>query len=65
MLNVLGLLVELEPIQVKLLSRICDGPLITTEALQEAGVLAEPEAAPAKVASAPTDSPQGDFFTEE
>lgn len=64
-LNVLGLLVELEPVQAKLLSSVCDGPLITTDALQQAGVLAKPEAAAAKVASAPTDSPQGDFFIEE
>ena len=35
------------------------------DALQQAGVLAKPEAAAAKVASAPTDSPQGDFFIEE
>jgi hypothetical protein len=63
-LNVLGLLVELEAVQAKLLSRVCDGPLITTEALQQAGVLAKPEAGPAKVAPAQTDSQQSDLFTE-
>jgi hypothetical protein len=36
---VLGLLVDLEPAQSKLLERICGGPTISTEQLSVAGVL--------------------------
>lgn len=39
LLNVLGLLVDLEAEQAELLDRICDGPLITLVELQEAGAL--------------------------
>jgi hypothetical protein len=34
--NVLGLLVELEPVQAALLYRLCSGPLIATSALHDA-----------------------------
>jgi hypothetical protein len=37
-INVLGLLVDLEPQAVDLLERICSGPLVTQAALQSAGV---------------------------
>jgi hypothetical protein len=36
-LNVLGLLVDLEPIQAKLLENICSGPMISVEELRSAG----------------------------
>jgi hypothetical protein len=39
LLNVLGLLVDLEPAQSKLLERICGGPTISTKQLSVAGVL--------------------------
>ena len=42
LLNVLGLLVELEPAQANLLEKICAGPMISAEELKEAGVLAGP-----------------------
>ena len=41
-LNVLGLLVELEPMQADLLQRICAGPLISGAELKEAGALEVP-----------------------
>jgi hypothetical protein len=41
-LNVLGLLVELEPKQADLLERICAGPLISGEELRAAGALEVP-----------------------
>ncbi len=41
-LNVLGLLVELEPQQAELLERICSGPLISEEDLKAAGALDVP-----------------------
>lgn len=41
-LNVLGLLVELEPSQAALLDRVCTGPIITFEELRGAGALAKP-----------------------
>jgi hypothetical protein len=41
-LNVLGLLVELEPLQADLLERVCDGPLISGEQLKVAGALEVP-----------------------
>jgi hypothetical protein len=41
-LNVLGLLVELEPKQADLLERICAGPLISGEELKAAGALEVP-----------------------
>jgi hypothetical protein len=40
-LNVLGLLIELEPLQAVLLDKVCAGPLIMTEALRAANVLTE------------------------
>ena len=40
-LSVLGLLVELEPLQAELLNKVCAGPLITTDALRAAGALLE------------------------
>ena len=39
LLNVLGLLVELEPAQADLLERICSGPTISTAELHAAGAL--------------------------
>jgi len=38
-LNVLGLLVELEPVQAELLDRVCSGPLISADDLSAAGAL--------------------------
>jgi len=38
-LNVLGLLVELEPAQANLLENVCSGPVITSEELRAAGAL--------------------------
>jgi hypothetical protein len=46
LLNVLGRLVDLEPHQADLLTRICDGPLIGVDKLREAGVFASPDEAP-------------------
>ncbi|MEW2164014.1 type ISP restriction/modification enzyme [Streptomyces sp. NPDC007084] len=43
LLNVLGLLVDLEPVQGQLLAEICQGPLITANDLTAAGVLPVPE----------------------
>ena len=37
MLNVLAMLVDLEPKQAELLDRICDGPLISEDDLKTAG----------------------------
>ncbi len=45
LLNVLGLVVDLEPTQVDLLERICTGPLITVAELERASVLPVPKAA--------------------
>jgi hypothetical protein len=42
LLNVLGRLIELEPKQADLLSRICAGPLRSADELREAGALATP-----------------------
>jgi hypothetical protein len=41
-LNVLGWLVDLEPQQAGLLDRVCAGPLLSEEALREAGALTPP-----------------------
>jgi hypothetical protein len=41
-LNVLGLLVELEPAQAQLLDKICSGPLISEEELRDGGALGLP-----------------------
>lgn len=45
LLNVLGLLAELEPVQAELLERVLSGPLIATDDLLVAGVLPVPAAA--------------------
>ena len=45
LLNVLGLLADLEPVQTELLTAICEGPLISTTDLSEAGVLPVPSQA--------------------
>lgn len=45
LLNVLGILADLEPDQAELLTGIREGPLISTEDLDEAGVLPVPPAA--------------------
>jgi Type ISP C-terminal specificity domain len=42
LLNVLGLLVDLEPAQAELLDRICSGPLISADDLSAAGALELP-----------------------
>jgi hypothetical protein len=49
LLNVLSLLVDLEPIQAALLEKICAGPLISAEELGAAGALGVPPTAKAKV----------------
>jgi hypothetical protein len=41
-LNVLTLLVELEPAQAELLERVCAGPLLSHDELQAAGALELP-----------------------
>ena len=58
-LNVLGLLVELEPKQAELLENICAGPLISEAELKAAGALEVP-AAPKK-AKAKKETPQLPF----
>jgi hypothetical protein len=45
LLHVLGLLVDLEPIQRDLLQRVCAGPLVTVDDLLAAGVLPVPSSA--------------------
>jgi hypothetical protein len=59
LLNVLGLLVDLEAEQAELLDRICDGPLVTLAELQEAGALELPVGYPTKPfrSEAPSDAP--------
>jgi Type ISP C-terminal specificity domain len=47
LLNVLGRVIALHDRQADLLARICDGPLIALEDLQEAGIVAKPENAEA------------------
>jgi hypothetical protein len=47
-LNVLGLLVELEPAQVDLLDKVCSGPLISGDDLSAAGALELPPKAKKK-----------------
>src|ERR1019366_6738671 len=42
LLNVLGLLIDLEPAQAKLLETICSGPTISAQELSDAGVLDVP-----------------------
>lgn len=44
-LNVLGLLVELEPEQAALLEEVCNGPVITEEELHKAGAFVGVDAA--------------------
>ena len=41
-LNVLALLIDLEPTQAKLLEKICSGPTLTAETLRTAGALEAP-----------------------
>jgi len=53
LLNVLGLLVDLEPEQAKLLEKICAGPTISDAELREAGALEVP-LAPKKGKKAPS-----------
>lgn len=48
LLNVLGCLVDLEPIQAKLLEKICSGPRISADELSAAGALTVP-ASPKKI----------------
>ena len=56
-LNVLTLLVELEPAQASLLDRICAGPLLSHEALVAANALAIPPK-PEKLKKAKNNEPQ-------
>lgn len=53
-LNVLGLLIELEPQQASALEAICDGPTISLADLTEAGALALPDGYPTKPVGRPT-----------
>jgi hypothetical protein len=63
LLNVLGLLVQMEPACAGLLERICAGPLISTADLQAAGALSPQAAAvPARVSG---DGMSGDLFGSE
>lgn len=58
LLNVLGLLVELEPAQADLLEQVCSGPLISREDLSAAGALElPPKAKKKKKAKKKTDGP--------
>lgn len=57
MLNVLTLLVDLEPAQADLLNRICAGPLLSHEALTTANALAIPPK-PEKLKKAKTAEPK-------
>lgn len=50
LLNVLGLLVDLEPRQAEILEKICSGPLISADELASTGALATPSKAKAKTA---------------
>jgi hypothetical protein len=54
LLNVLGLLVKLEPEQAALLDRVCAGALITTAALRDAGAFTDLSHAKAVVAAGDT-----------
>ena len=47
-INVLGMLVDLEPRQADLLERVCQGPLIFEGELTSAGAFVEKSAKPAK-----------------
>ena len=58
-LNVLGLLIELEPKQKACLEQVCAGPLVTLEALQEANALEGAALGPSG-----TDSSQPSLFGE-
>jgi hypothetical protein len=53
-LNVLGLLVELEPAQAKLLEQVCSGPLITVNDLRVDGALDLPQKAKKNAAKSHT-----------
>jgi hypothetical protein len=57
LLNVLALLVELEPAQAELLEKICAGPLISHDELQAAGALELPPKTKKKVAKKKTLGP--------
>ena len=49
LLNVVGLLIDLEPKQSELLEKICAGPLISVDELSTAGALIVPAKAKVKV----------------
>jgi Type ISP C-terminal specificity domain len=57
LLNVLGLLVELEPAQADLLEKVCSGPLISHENLRVAGALELPPKAKKKTAKKKASGP--------
>jgi hypothetical protein len=61
LLNVLGLLVELEPAQADLLEKVCSGPLISHEDLSAAGALELPPKAKKKKAAKKNASGPGLF----
>jgi hypothetical protein len=52
---VLGLLIDLEPSQAKLLEKICAGPLISEDELNTAGALAKPSKV--KIKASKTEEP--------
>ncbi len=64
LLNVLGLLVELEPIQAALLDRVCGGPLLSVETLRAAGTFAD-TATPKAKAGSKSQSDHPDLFSTE
>jgi len=57
LLNVLGLLVELEPAQADLLEKVCSGPLISHEDLSAAGAIELPPKAKKKTAKKKASGP--------
>ena len=64
LLNILGLLVELEPAQSKLLDKICVGQLISADELRTSGALAIPTEAVVKKKRKSTKSAGPNLFGE-
>lgn len=62
-LNVLGLLIDLEPLQAAMLDRVCNGPLLSAEVLRAAGAFAD--IATAKRKAAPGQPEHPDLFAAE
>jgi hypothetical protein len=63
LLNLLGLLVDLEPVQARLLEAICSGPTISVQDLQHAGVLGMPQRH--RQATSEPDAPKFPEFEDE